>query len=135
MSDRLIYPPIRKKRGTKIVVCCCISRIYFQSFLIMSDSLVDLTFLYEKPAQIIMRLRITRPKLNSLAIMNNHPISVALSVESDAQIVMRHPATGILCQCPRVQGDKIVVNGSLSPCQKNERQEENPTDPNKRHCN
>src|SRR5437879_5993833 len=82
-----------------------------------------------------MRLRITWPQLNRLAIMSNRAIRVALVVEGDTQIVMRHPATGILCQRCRIQGDKIVVNGSLSPCQQGERQEESPTDASKGHCN
>src|SRR5215469_16068985 len=65
-----------------------------------------------------MRLSIIWPQLDSLAIMSNRPVSVALIAESDAQIVMRHPANGILCQCCCVKGDKIVVDGSLSPRKK-----------------
>src|SRR4029450_2237511 len=79
-----------------------------------------------------MRLRINWPQFKSLAVVSTRSTTVALFIESYAQIVMCHPATGILCQRRRVQGDKILVDGSLSPRQNNKQQKQNSTDPKKR---
>src|SRR5512133_1176046 len=95
MRNRVMSTPDPKKRNTEIVLCFCIGGINRSGSFVMSNCVVKLTLLNQKPAQVVMRLRIIRPQGNGSPVMIDRLIRFCLLAENDAELVMRHPASRI----------------------------------------
>ena len=94
MHNRIVHAPDAKECSAKIVVRFGIGRIYLQRFFIMVDRIINLAFLNQTPAEVIMRFRIIRPQRRWPVDNDLSPDRrFAMLTKNDPQIVMRHPAS------------------------------------------